>query len=70
MRFSEEVVSIMPPDLELSSTESEEDSGAEEYSTTEGEQEVKEEVPPARRPALPAWILALKSRNTGRKHRK
>lgn len=70
MHFSEDVVSIMPLDLDLSSTDSEEDSGAEEDSVIEGEQAVKEEVAPARRSALPAWILALKRRNTGRKHRK
>lgn len=73
VRFLEEVVAIEPPDLDLDATDSEDDSGAEEDSVTEQECDVgpaaMEEVAPARRPALPAWIQALKRRNTGRKHR-
>ncbi|XP_008281845.1 dentin sialophosphoprotein [Stegastes partitus] len=73
VRFLEEVVTIEPPDLDLDATDSEEDSGAEEDSVTEQECDVEpaamEEVAPARRPALPAWIRALKRKNTGRKHR-
>ncbi|XP_076595204.1 uncharacterized protein LOC143325774 [Chaetodon auriga] len=73
VHFSEEVVTIVPPELDLDATDSEEDTGAEEDSVVEQEGEVEqavmEEVAPARRPALPAWILALKRRNTGRKHR-
>lgn len=74
MHFSEEVVTIVPPELDLDCTDSEEDSGEEEDSVIEQEceeeQAVIEEVAPARRPAFPAWIQALKKRNTGRKHRK
>ncbi|KAM7000624.1 uncharacterized protein LKV04_005442 isoform 1-T2 [Tautogolabrus adspersus] len=73
VRFSEEVQTIPPPDLDLADLDSEEDSEAEEDSVIEQdfevEQETMEEVAPARRPALPAWILALKRRNTGRKPR-
>ncbi|XP_070818284.1 A-kinase anchor protein 200 [Chaetodon trifascialis] len=73
VHFSEGVVTIVPPQLDLDATDSEEDTGAEEDSVVEQEGEVEqavmEEVAPARRPALPAWILALKRRNTGRKHR-
>ncbi|KAI3351711.1 hypothetical protein L3Q82_020550 [Scortum barcoo] len=73
VRFSEEILTIAPPELDLDATDSEEDSEAEEDSVIEQEcEEVPapiEEVAPARRHALPAWILALKRRNTGRKHR-
>lgn len=73
VHFSEEVQTIAPLELDLDATDSEEDSGAEEDSVTEQECAVEqaaiEEVAPARRPALPAWILALKRRNTGRKPR-
>ncbi|XP_035525211.1 uncharacterized protein zgc:113229 isoform X2 [Morone saxatilis] len=70
VRFSESVMTIDPPELDLDATDSEEDSGADEDSVTEQgcevEQAVIEEVAPAaRRSALPAWILALKRR----KHR-
>ncbi|XP_051274973.1 cyclin-dependent kinase 12 isoform X2 [Dicentrarchus labrax] len=70
VRFSESVMTIEPPELDLDATDSEEDSGADEDSVIEQgcevEQAVIEEVAPAaRRPALPAWILALKRR----KHR-
>lgn len=73
VHFSEDVVTIVPPELDLEATDSEEDSGAEEDSVIGQECEVEqatiEEEAPARRPALPAWILALKRRNTRRKHR-
>uniref|UniRef100_UPI0037E85BA0 uncharacterized protein n=1 Tax=Semicossyphus pulcher TaxID=241346 RepID=UPI0037E85BA0 len=72
VRFSEEVHTIAPPELDLYTSDSEEeDSGAEEDSVIECEveQAAMEEVAPARRPALPAWIRALKRRNTGRKFR-
>ncbi|XP_022045276.1 uncharacterized protein zgc:113229 [Acanthochromis polyacanthus] len=73
VRFLEEVVTIEPPELDLDATDSEEDLGADEDSLTEQECDVEpaamEEAAPARRPALPAWIQALKRRNTGRKHR-
>ncbi|GLD70236.1 uncharacterized protein AKAME5_002155300 [Lates japonicus] len=73
VRFSEQVMTIAPPELELDAADSEEDSGAEEDSVTEQECEVEQavmgEVAPARRAALPAWIQALKRRNMGRKNR-
>lgn len=73
VHFSEEVVTIVPPELDVDATDSEEDSEEDEDSVIEQEFEadpvVMEEVVPARRPALPAWILALKRKNTGRKHR-
>ncbi|KAM4555266.1 uncharacterized protein PAE49_014383 isoform 2-T2 [Odontesthes bonariensis] len=73
VHFSEEVETILSPDLDLNATYSEEESEEEEDSMIEQECEVEpaltEEVAPARRPALPAWILALKRKNTGRKHR-
>lgn len=74
VRFLEEVVTIEPPELDLDATDSEEDSGEDEDSVTEQECDVEpaammEEAAPARRPALPAWIQALKRRNTGKKHR-
>ncbi|XP_034739864.1 uncharacterized protein zgc:113229 isoform X2 [Etheostoma cragini] len=78
VRFSEEVVAITPPELDPDATDSEEDSGAEEDSVIEQECEQEEEEEeeqegtkrveaPTRRPALPAWILALKRWNTGKK---
>lgn len=73
VRFSEDVMTIAPPEPDLDGTDSEEDSETEEDSVIGQECEEEpapiEEVAPARRPALPAWILALKRRNTGRKHR-
>ncbi|KAK5897020.1 hypothetical protein CesoFtcFv8_010122 [Champsocephalus esox] len=74
VRFSEEVVTIEPPEPGPDASDSEEDSGAEEDSVTDQECEEEpaaaaaEEEAPARRHALPAWILALK-RNSGWKHR-
>ncbi|XP_070769403.1 A-kinase anchor protein 200 [Enoplosus armatus] len=74
VHFSEEVVTIAPPDLDLDLTNSEEDSGSDEDSVIEQGGEVEQAAiemvaAPARRAALPAWILALKRRNTGRKPR-
>ncbi|XP_030001736.1 uncharacterized protein LOC115427350 [Sphaeramia orbicularis] len=76
VHFSEEVVTIVPPELDLDTSYSEEDSVAEDDSVIEDDYEVDQaeavalqEVIPARRPALPAWIRALKRKNTGRKHR-
>ncbi|XP_042348665.1 uncharacterized protein zgc:113229 [Plectropomus leopardus] len=74
VHFSEAVVTIEPPELDLDATDSEEDSGADEDSVLEQDSEeeraaIEEVAAPARRAALPAWILALKRRNTGRKHR-
>lgn len=74
MHFSEEVVTIMPPELDLDSSDPEEDSREEEDSVQELEHEEEQvvfgEVAPARRPALSAWILSLKNRSSQRKHRK
>lgn len=79
VHFSEEVVAITPPELDPDATDSEEDSGAEEDSVIEQECEQEDEEEeqaaikrveaPTRRPALPAWILALKRWNTGKKDR-
>ncbi|XP_034545555.1 uncharacterized protein zgc:113229 [Notolabrus celidotus] len=74
VHFSEEVLTIPLPEMDLDVSDSEEeDSGAEDDSVIDQEYEVEpavmEEVAPARRPALPAWIRALKRKNTGRKHR-
>lgn len=64
VHFSEEVLAIEPLEVDLDAAESEEDSEGEEDSVIEQECEVEqapvEEVAPARRHALPAWILALK----------
>lgn len=74
VRFSEEVVTIMPPEVDSDWSDPVEDSGEEEDPVQELEHEEEragfEEVAPARRPALPAWILALKNRGSQRKHRK
>ena len=72
VRFSEEVVTIAPQELDVDASDSEEESGEEEDSVIEEcevEQAAMEEVAQARRPALPAWIRALKRKNTGRKRR-
>ncbi|TNN81968.1 hypothetical protein EYF80_007876 [Liparis tanakae] len=74
VHFSEEVVAIAAPEPQSYATDSEEDSEEEEDSVAEQEceeeQTAREEVAaPARRPALPAWIQALKRRNTRRKRR-
>ena len=73
VHFSEDVVTILSPGLDLNATYSEEESETEEDSVIELECEVEpalaEEAAPARRPVLPAWILALKRKNMGRKHR-
>lgn len=71
MHFAEEIMTIAPPDLDLDSTDSEEDS-LEEDSMREQEsgEERAEGVAVARRTAFPAWILALKRRNTSSKSKK
>ncbi|KAM9850156.1 uncharacterized protein ACBR49_007377 isoform 2-T2 [Aulostomus maculatus] len=73
VHFSEEVVTIPPVELDPNATDSEEVSLEENDSLLEQESEVDpeamEESAPARRPALPAWIRALKRKNTGRKYR-
>lgn len=75
VRFAEEVISIPAVELDLDGADSEEDSGTEEESVLEEEEAemeqtaMEEEVAPAPRPTLPAWILALKRRKTGRKLR-
>ncbi|XP_034038039.1 uncharacterized protein zgc:113229 [Thalassophryne amazonica] len=74
VRFSEEVVSIEPAELDMDGTGSEDDSGADDDSVIEEESEEElhtgtEELAPARRTALPAWIQALKRKNPGRKWR-
>lgn len=74
VRFSEKVVAIPPLELDPDDVDSEEDSGTEEDSTIEEEDgmeqaAMEEVVAPAPRAALPAWILALKKRKPGRKHR-
>nr|XP_020450094.1 uncharacterized protein LOC109956937 [Monopterus albus] len=70
VRFSEEVAIIEPLELELGISDSEEDIGSEEDSVIEQEceQAAVEDVALTRRHALPAWILALKRKNTGKKH--
>ncbi|XP_005913486.1 uncharacterized protein zgc:113229 [Haplochromis burtoni] len=74
VRFAEEVVAIEPPDMDLDTSDLEDDSAAtDEDSVTEQECEVHPvaagEEAPARRTALPAWILALKRKNTNKKRR-
>lgn len=74
MRFLEQVVTIMPPELDPDSSDPEEDSRGEEDSLQELEREEErsemEDVAPARRSTLPAWILSLKKMNSQRRHRK
>ncbi|XP_029368840.1 uncharacterized protein LOC115050190 [Echeneis naucrates] len=73
VHFSEDVVAIDAPALDMDLTDSEEDSEADEDSVIEEEcgeeQAMVEEVAPGRRPILPAWIQALKRKNISRKHR-
>ncbi|XP_073343050.1 uncharacterized protein [Pagrus major] len=75
VHFSEEVMTIEPPEMDEVATDSEEDSAsaADEDSLIdqelESERAVMEDLAPARRPVLPAWIRALKRKNTGRKPR-
>uniref|UniRef100_UPI003AAF00F2 uncharacterized protein isoform X2 n=1 Tax=Centroberyx gerrardi TaxID=166262 RepID=UPI003AAF00F2 len=74
VRFSEAVVTIAPIDLDPDGTDSEEDSGTEEEDSVIEEEVGMEQAAapapaPALRPGLPAWILALSRRKTGRKHR-
>lgn len=63
MHFSEEVVTIISPEVDLDSLGLEEDS-KEEEPECEKEWAAEEEVGPARRTALPAWILSLKRKKT------
>ncbi|KAM7389800.1 hypothetical protein PAMP_023756 [Pampus punctatissimus] len=74
VHFSEEVLTIAPAELDMDATVSEADTMSEEDSVIEQDFEleqaaIEEEVASVRRPVLPAWILALKRRNMGRKHR-
>ncbi|KAL3973104.1 hypothetical protein ACER0C_024311 [Sarotherodon galilaeus] len=74
VRFAEEVVAIESPDMDLDASDLEDDSAAtDEDSVTEQECEVHPvaagEEAPARRTTLPAWILALKRKNTNKKRR-
>ncbi|XP_077434471.1 uncharacterized protein LOC144059343 [Vanacampus margaritifer] len=75
VRFAEAVQEIPPLEVDLDPWDSEEEYGTElgfgseeeeddEHTATEEEKEV-----PARRLVLPAWIRALKKKNTGRKRR-
>ncbi|XP_061899389.1 uncharacterized protein zgc:113229 [Entelurus aequoreus] len=56
VHFAEKVEEIPPVEVALQSNDSEEDCGTDGGSVT------------GRRSALPAWILALKRKNSGRKH--
>ncbi|KAM8733277.1 uncharacterized protein AB9X84_025078 [Acanthopagrus schlegelii] len=75
VHFSEQVMTIEPPEMDQDATDSEEDSAsaADEDSLIDQELEfvseraAMEELARARRPVLPAWIRALKRKNTGRK---
>ncbi|XP_047209126.1 uncharacterized protein zgc:113229 isoform X1 [Girardinichthys multiradiatus] len=71
VRFCEQVITIASPDME--DTDSEVDLGADEDSFLEPDygavQAEIDEVLPARRSNLPAWIQALKRMNTGKKPR-
>ncbi|XP_028315559.1 uncharacterized protein LOC114471144 [Gouania willdenowi] len=73
VHFSMEVVTIESPVLDYSDSEEEEEEeeeGEEDVVTEEAEVEQGpiEDAAPARRHALPHWILALKRKNTGKKH--
>lgn len=74
VHFLEQVVTITPPELDPDSSDSEEDLREEGDSVQELEHEEEqagiEEVAPARRSALSAWILSLKKMNSQRKQRK
>ncbi|XP_072293877.1 uncharacterized protein [Eucyclogobius newberryi] len=77
VHFSEEIITIDPPELGPDVSESEEESEEEDSFFEEDSEEHTEptllgplrpeEAVPARRHALPAWIRALKRRNTGKK---
>lgn len=76
MHFSEKVVAISPPELDMD-TDSEEESVEEDSMSSASSMREQEDVvarpegvAPARRPAFPAWILALKRRNTESKSKK
>ncbi|XP_077387922.1 uncharacterized protein LOC144025584 [Festucalex cinctus] len=74
VHFAEAVQEIPPLEVDLDTWDSEEEYGTElsfgseeeddEHRAAEEEKEV-----PARRLVLPAWMRALKKKNTGRKHR-
>ncbi|XP_037117329.1 uncharacterized protein zgc:113229 isoform X1 [Syngnathus acus] len=72
VHFAETVQVIPPLDVNVDICDSED-----EYGTELGSEEVEDEEhvaaeekkeEPTRRPALPAWIRALKKRNSGKKH--
>ncbi|XP_017283707.1 uncharacterized protein LOC108243036 [Kryptolebias marmoratus] len=71
VHFAEEVVTIASPSVAMDLTDSEEDLRSDEDSLIEQEfeamQAAAEEAIRARR-SLPAWIKALKRKNTGKKH--
>ncbi|XP_061541412.1 uncharacterized protein zgc:113229 [Phycodurus eques] len=75
VHFAETVQEIPPVLVDLDTWDSEEEYGTELGSGLEEEEEEacttaeEEKEASARRPALPAWIRALKRKNTGRKHR-
>lgn len=82
VRFSEEIITIDPPELgpyESDSEEEEEVDDEDSLIEEDSEEQIAEaalfgpgrpeQVAPARRPVLPAWIRALKRRNTGKKPR-
>ncbi|XP_077588596.1 uncharacterized protein LOC144207171 isoform X2 [Stigmatopora nigra] len=74
VRFAETVQEIPPIRAELDTWDSEEDNGTVLGSGSDEEEEKErmaveeDKAAPARRPALPAWIRALKRKNTARKH--
>lgn len=78
MHFAEKVQEIPPIEVVLDPWDSEEEYGTELWTGSEEEEEEEEKEErmaagqqkevPARRPALPSWIRALKRRNTGRKN--
>lgn len=76
MHFSEQVLAISPPEMHMD-TDSEEESLEEDSMSSASsirEQEDVEEraegVAATRRPAFPAWILALKRRSSESKSKK
>lgn len=76
MHFSEKVQTISPPEQDMD-TDSEEESIEEDSissaSSVREQEDVEEKAEGAvapRRPAFPAWILALKRRNTDSRSKK
>lgn len=76
MHFSEKVLTISPPELDMD-TDSEEESIEEDSisstSSVREQEDVAEKaagVAAPRRPTFPAWILALKRKNTDGKSKK